>query len=228
MAGQEVIALVTATDREMRPVRKRLELGRVRRLRFAGAVGGKRIIAAVTGVGRQRASAMVERLIIQHAITRLIHFGFAHALHADLHTGQLLRVGQVVALGERPITLARPRPHTLLTAQDPILSPAQRLAAWAQFNADAWDLESHAVARVCSQSKVRYTAVRVVCNESDVGLPAGAPGLVKPDGRADAMGLLAFTLLNPLRLATIARMSDESAAAGRTLADEIERVVGRR
>ncbi len=223
---RQVIALVTATDAELRPIRRRLKLGRVRRLRFAGDVAGKRVIAAVTGPGQMRATAMVERLLTQHGITRLVHFGFAGGLNPGLVTGELLRIGQVIAPTERPIELAAVRPHTLLTMDQPIYSVAHKASTWAQYNADAVDMESHAVAAVCEQSGVRYTAVRAVSDPADVALPPGALAMLHDDGRTDLIGAAMFVAFNPLRIGPLMRLSQDAGLAGQTLADEVERIVG--
>jgi len=226
MPGRQIIALVTATDAELRPIRRRLRLGRVRRLRFAGDVAGKRIIAAVTGPGHRRATAMVERLLTQHGITRLVHFGYAGGLNPELHAGQLLRIGQLVAPEQRPIELVAVRPHTLLTVDQPIYSTEHKASAWASRNADAVDMESHAVAAVCEQSGVHYTAVRAISDPADTALPPGAMAMLHDDGRSDPLGVAMYLALNPLRVGALLRLARDAGLAGRTLADEVERIVG--
>jgi adenosylhomocysteine nucleosidase len=226
MKGRQVIALVTATDAELRPIRHRLKLGRVRRLRFAGDVAGKRIIAAVTGPGRLRATAMVERLLTQHGITRLVHFGYAGGLNPELHAGQLLRIGQLVSPEQRPIELVGLRPHTLLTVDHPIYTVEHKASAWASYDADAVDMESHAVAEVCDQSGVHYTAVRAISDPADTALPPGAMAMLHDDGRTDPVGVAMYLALNPLRIGALLRLSQDTGLAGRTLANEVERIVG--
>jgi adenosylhomocysteine nucleosidase len=86
---------------------------------------------------------------------------------------------------EQPESLAAGFPHTkgrLLTVDRLILDSDEKEALWRTHEADAVDMESSAVAELCSEKLVRFLSIRVISDDAHTKLPKEIATLLSHTG----------------------------------------------
>ena len=160
----------------------------------------------VSGVG-EHAARSATRFVIDAWQPRLVvAAGFCGALIPDL------RVGDIVT-----------SPH-ILTVDHLVGDPAEKRALAESSGAEAVDMESAAIERVCAESGTPFLAARAVSDEVDTRL---SPALVKvlTGGRVSWWKALTAALRRPYLFAEYRRLARDTKIAASKLAEALARVV---
>jgi adenosylhomocysteine nucleosidase len=119
-----------------------------------------------------------------------------------LKQGDLLVADSVADATGRHLTIdfkMSPGPHLhvgrLLTVDDVVGDPSEKLALGKQHGALAVDMETMAVAEVCGREKVRLLSIRVIIDEVDRALPRDIDLLVKKKTTAGRLGAAAGAIV---------------------------------
>jgi len=176
--------------------------------------GGIEGFAVVTGADPARALPRARKLIDEGA-TRLVSFGLAGGLDPALGTGALVVGAQVVTrettyagdaewARDMCASLRRAnvgvREGAVFGADLPILSPAHKAELFTNTGAAIVDMESAAVAQVCSEAGVPFIVVRAVSDDAETTVPDYASEAIEEDGRADVFSVLGGLIGDPLSL----------------------------
>jgi adenosylhomocysteine nucleosidase len=145
-----------------------------------GEYAGRIVAVAVGGVGRAAARQATDLLVLGHQPRWIVSAGFAGALDPELARNEVVLAHEVVdreghkfAVGV-PEGLAQRQGHVrrrLLTVDGVVLEPEQKQHLRREFQADLVDMESSAVAEVCSQKLLRFLSVRVISDDASTALP---------------------------------------------------------
>jgi adenosylhomocysteine nucleosidase len=156
-----------------------------------GETGNKLVALIVAGAGRKAARRATGLLLDGHRPRWIVSAGFAGALDPafkrndvvlpdtiiDL-SGQRFSVGVSVPDGaERPL-----KTGSLLTVDAIVRTAVEKASLRAQYGADLVDMESSAVASVCSDRGVRFLSVRVISDEAGEDLPREVVTLMTRSG----------------------------------------------
>jgi len=154
-----------------------------------GESAGKIIALVVAGPGRLAAGVATERLLIGHRPRWVLSVGFGGALHPDYRRNQVVLPHEVVDLQGARYTIDVRVPESpavvtgrLLTVDAIVRTAAEKAALRERFEADVVDMETAAVAAVCSEHNVRFLAARVVSDEAGRDLPPEVVPLLKGSG----------------------------------------------
>jgi len=154
----------------------------------------------VCGVGGERAAAATERLL-RRGPQAVVSWGIAGGLDPALPAGALFRPAEIVDERGRSWQTATPGARgRLLTTAQPIIRPNDKRSAWQATHARAADMESAAIARVCSDHGVAVLVVRAIGDPASRRLPDWIGRMVDVDGRARARAALAAGLRHPTDL----------------------------
>jgi adenosylhomocysteine nucleosidase len=149
-----------------------------------------------SGPGGQRAAAAARRAVAAGA-RLLLSWGLAGGLGLALSPGVVVIPRRVLA-HDGDVFDCDPAWHArvasladelttevgdVLTVPAPLESPESKRAARERFRAVAVDMESAAIARVASEARVPFVALRVVFDGAADALPAGAEQWLDEDGR---------------------------------------------
>jgi adenosylhomocysteine nucleosidase len=183
--GPADIGIVAALPIEVAPLIERLQ--NVRRYSgprhkvIEGECAGKLVALIVAGTGRKRARHGTQVLFDGHRPRWVISAGFAGALDPALARNSVLFADEVVAedgsrwaidVGVPPeAERERMRAGRLLTVDRIVRTAVEKAALRERFQADAVDMESSAVAALCSERQVRFLSIRVVSDEAGTDLP---------------------------------------------------------
>ena len=161
---------------------------------------------------------------VRHGYRGMISFGVAGGLAAQLRAGDWV-VASAIRESQRvhPTDAGWARKllgsiggavHAPIVGVDaPIAEPAEKRELHRTTGAAAVDMESHVVARVAAAHGLAFAALRVIVDPAHRKIPPAALLSMRPDGRADAVGVLRDLLLRPSQLSPLARIAIDALAA---------------
>jgi adenosylhomocysteine nucleosidase len=156
-----------------------------------GVHEGKIVVLVIGGMGRTRAREATKVLIDGHRPRWIISAGFAGGLDPALKRSDVLMPNEIVDMDDGRFQIDVSVPETagsslstgrLLTVDTIARTAAEKAALREQFGADAVDMESSAVAAVCSERGVRLLSIRVVSDEAGIDLPKEVASLMTRSG----------------------------------------------
>jgi len=208
------VGLLAPMPSEFAPLVKALSLERTES-GFTGRAGSIELIAAKTGIGTARAAQATERLLDGSQVDHVMVVGIAGGMGAS-------KVGDVVfpevvvhkdsGAEYRPSPLGDvPSSGRLVTHDDFDMKPAE-CAALVAAGFIAVDMETAAVAGVCEQRGVRWSAVRAISDLVGV-TPGDVIGLANPDGTPNVGASIRYLLTKPWRIPRLVRLGMDAKAA---------------
>jgi adenosylhomocysteine nucleosidase len=159
-----------------------------------GECAGKLVALIVTGIGRQAARRGTQLLIDGHRPRWIVSAGFGGALNPSLSRFDLVLATEVMDLeGHRfAIDLAIPeragkgglRPETgrLLTLDTIVRTAAEKGDLHHRFAADVVDMETSAVASLCSERSLRFLSIRIISDDAQTELPSEVAEMMTRSG----------------------------------------------
>lgn len=162
--------------------------------------------SAVSGVGTPGAFTATHLLIEAFKPRLVVAAGYCGALSPHL------KVGDIVT---------SPR---ILTVDHVVGDPAEKRALFGTTGADAVDMESAAVEKVCAEYGVSFLAVRAVSDTSDTRL---SPALLKvlTGGRVSWWKAFAAAVRRPYLFVEYNRLARDTKIAGEKLAEALVAIV---
>jgi adenosylhomocysteine nucleosidase len=170
---------------------------------------GRRIAVAVSGAGRPAAARATEAMILGHHPAWVFSAGFCGGLSPKLQRHDILMADRIAQTDgtELPVDLEAVRSAPLLskrgvhvgrllTADEIVRQPREKRALGESHDALAVDLESFAVAEVCSRRRTRLLAIRVVSDAVDDRLPQEVKRLSQQKTRAAQFGAALGAILD--------------------------------
>lgn len=224
------VAVLAPMRTELAPVIRRLDLRRDRPpepnlATWSGRCGDPQVVAAVAGVGTRHAADVAARMLALHHPEHLVIVGVAGGLAPDLVVGDLVVPAVVVDLDNGDRYDAHPLGTRTLSGE---LLTSNELHGWdvlerhADAGALAIDMETAAIAAVCEQSGVPWTAIRGLSDVvRDGTVDQSTLALVREDGRTDLGGVLRHLARHPGRVGALAAMGKDSARATGAVADAL-------
>jgi adenosylhomocysteine nucleosidase len=198
------IAVMFATELESRDFSARLTGGTTTRcasfVEHVGEMGGMGVVVVQTGAGMEAAGSVTADVIRVHRPAWVISAGFAGALSAELRRGHFLiadrvtdAAGSQLEIGlriDREVMQSHRHLHVgrLLSLDKLLRMPEDRLRLGRQHAALAYDMETLAVARACSQRKVRFISARIITDTVEDRLPIELERMVSPGSWALKLG----------------------------------------
>jgi adenosylhomocysteine nucleosidase len=191
-----------------------------------GGLAGRRMVVVESGAGSERATQATEALILGHRPQWVVSAGFAGALDERLKQGDILMADSIVDTDGRQLAIdfkmsPGPRLHVgrLLTVDRVIADPDEKRSLGTQHRALAVDMETLAVADVCSREKVRFLSVRVIIDEVDRTLPRDIDLLVKKKSTAGRLGAAAGAIVRrPSSIKDMWQLKEDALVASERLA----------
>lgn len=213
---------------ELAPVVKVMALNRLGDASdHVGRVGGVEVVATRTGMGQALATAVANRLLDAETVDHVIVVGIAGGIGTST-VGALVCPSEVVdgATGRRyaatPLTdLA----NGVISSSDEFIVDPERVGALVASGVRAVDMETAAIAAVCAERGVAWSAVRVVSDLATDHPDAAMLGLAHPDGSPNLPAAFRFMLTHPRRVPQMLRIGRDSMSAARGAAAEAARQI---
>ena len=187
---------------------------------------GGRACVVVTGIGAERATARVERLLREQRPSLLLHVGFAGGLDPALKPGDVLRIGRVISeSGDRIELDGTDGRAVLLTADSVADSPAKKAELFRSHLASAVDMETYYVARLAQQAGVKMVALRAISDAAHTMLPAACVNWVTHEGESRPLAAVTYMLTRPWHIPELVEVARGVRLACRRLTEESLRIV---
>jgi adenosylhomocysteine nucleosidase len=212
---------------EVRPLVRKLALHRtqVGGLRVhSGTLGGREVVAVVTGMGPKRATAGTERVLDSVEVDHVVVVGITGAIENIIPIGTLILPETVVngATGSehRPAPLGSGKPSGKMWTTGELLTDLDLLAGLRARGVVSLDMETAAIAQVCERRLVRWSVFRAISDRAtDGSIDEEVFELSNRDGTPNGRAIIRYFLKHPTRVPRMVRLASGAKQAAETAAD---------
>jgi len=174
------------------------------------------------GIGSESARRAAEAVIAIYRPTLVQSVGFAGALRANLHVGDIFTPAVVVDARDGSRFEIDGGKGTLLSFME--VAGAKQKANLAQaYDAQAVDMEATAVATSARAHAIPFAAVKVISDELDFEMPEMAR-FIDSRGQFRTASFMLFAAAQPWLWRRIASLASNSRTAARALGNHIDRI----
>lgn len=201
---------------------------------FKANIGPDEVTVLLTGMGAENAAnAMLSLPIEAHDIC--ISAGLAGSLDAALKTQDIV-VARIAETLEQSVRAASDpslldlavssgaNPVNISLTSEKIIATAEEKESLSQ-NASIVEMESVHILAAASQRHVPAVAVRAISDAADEDLPVDFTRILDSHGHLKIGGLLKEVGLSPYRIPILIQFGRQSRAAGKSLADFLDRYI---
>jgi nucleoside phosphorylase len=193
-----------AVPQEARPFRK-----------FAGDRPDVRVL--VVGMGARNAERSLRIALESSRPSRVFSCGFAGALSPDLQIGDVITTTEFAFAGIKSVRF--------VCAERVAVTVAEKSALRARTGADAVEMESAVLARVCRENGIECITLRSISDAADQDLPLDFNALMNEREELSYLRLTSAILHRPLALPKLMRLGRNSAFAAAQLATALARII---
>ena len=212
---------------ELKPLVKRLSLRKTTVGGVpvhSGTLDGREVVAVVTGMGTQLATAATERLLNAVEVERVVVFGITGAVENETPIGTLILPEVVVnsATGSehRPAPLGTGTPHGKMWTTDTLNTDLAVIAGLREQGVVSLDMETAAIAESCERRGIPWSVFRVISDRAtDGSVDEEVFRLSNQDGTPNPPAIIRYFLLHPQRIPRMARLAKGAMRATETAAD---------
>jgi adenosylhomocysteine nucleosidase len=219
------IAIIAALEREISGLTKgwsRVERDHEGR-RFV-FVEQDDMVAVCGGIGLDAARRAAEAVIALYHPTLMQSVGFAGALDASLHVGDLLAPAVVIdARDGSRVEIEGGRTQGTLVSFMAVAGIDQKANLALAYGAHAVDMEASAVAAAARAHGIPFSAIKVISDEYNFEMPATAR-FIDPQGRFHAAGFALFAALRPWLWPRVIKLAANSRKAASALGHHLQRL----
>jgi len=220
------LAVVCAMPMEISPVVRRLSLAPTTiggAPGYSGELGGRSVVAIVTGMGTASARQGTERLLGHVSVTRVVVVGITGALDNVTPIGTLVRPELVVdgTTGEeyQPAPLGTEAAAGAMWTSDRLITDPDELARLRARGVVALDMETAAVAAVCDERGVPWSVFRVISDRADGSVNDEVFHLSNQDGSPNAQAILRYFIRHPGSISRMVKLANGARHAAQAAAD---------
>ena len=186
--------------------------------------GRPEVSIRLIGIGSRKAERAIREALAETKPEQVFTCGFAGGLNPEL------AIGQVIFATESPglriaLLKAGARPAVFLQTPRVVVTAVEKLRLRQTTGADAVEMESGVIRRLCREHGIPSATVRVISDRADEDLPVDFNALMRSDGRLDFPRLVLTLLGSPGRIGAMIRLGRNTAAAARRLALVLEQVL---
>ncbi len=221
------IAFICAMPMELEPLIKKLEL---RESSFGGViahtatVGDRRVVAIVTGMGTELATAGTARLLDAVEVERVVVVGITGAVENETPIGTLVLPELVVngaTGGEyRPAPLGEGTPLGTMWTTDTLITGLDEIASLRARGVVSLDMETAAIAALCERRGIPWSVFRVISDRAtDGSVDEEVFRLSNMDGSPNNEAIERFFAEHPERLEAMSRLAEGALLATEAAAD---------
>jgi adenosylhomocysteine nucleosidase len=183
-----------------------------------GTLGDRDVVAIVTGMGTQLATAAIERLLDEFEVEHVLVVGITGALENETPIGTLV-LPEVVVLGasgreHRPTRIGGADHQGRMWTTDTLTTDLDELAQLREQGVVSLDMETAAVAHACEQRGVPWSVFRAISDRAGDGtVDAELFAMSNQDGTPNEAAITAYLEKYPERIPMLAQMAEDSTLA---------------
>ena len=226
-AATAQIAFICAMPMEIEPLVRKLDLeestlGDVTLHR--GSLGGQSVVAIVTGMGTELATAGTTRLLDAVHVDRVVVVGITGAVENETPIGTLVLPEVVVnsATGEefRPTPLGGGTPAGAMWTTDHLTTDLDEIARLRARGVVSLDMETAAIAALCERRGIPWSVFRVISDRAtDGSVDEEVFKLSNMDGTPNNEAIERYFAEHPERVEAMARLAEGALLGAENAAD---------
>jgi nucleoside phosphorylase len=221
------IAFVFAMPIELEPLVSKLALTETQRNGVpvhAGTLDGREVVAIVTGMGTELASAGVGRLLDAVPVRWVLVVGITGALESETPIGTLMNPELVVnsETGNefRPAPLAQGTPAGRMWTTNGLTTQAGDLDTLRAQGVISLDMETAAIAELCDAREIPWSVFRTISDRANDGtVTEEVFRLSNQDGTPNHAAIEQYIAEHPERVPLLARMAEDAQLATHNAVD---------
>jgi len=221
------IAFICAMPMELEPLITKLDLheSSLGDVTFhAGSLGDRRVVAIVTGMGTELATAGTTRLLDAVQVERLLVVGITGAVENETPIGTLVLPELVVNAatgGEyRPAPLGGGTPAGTMWTTNVLITNLDEIAGLRARGVVSLDMETAAIAALCEARGIPWSVFRVISDRAtDGSVDQEVFRLSNMDGSPNNEAIERFFAEHPERLEAMTRLAEGALLATNAAAD---------
>lgn len=211
-----IVGLLAPMPSEMQPLAKALSLQKTgAEPPYRGTIGATKLIAARTGIGTKRAADATTNLLdtahVEHVMVVGIAGGMGPSKVGDVLFPETV-VDKETGIEYRAHPIAGVQPRGRLVTHDDFDMQPDEMHALVSDGFIAVDMETAAVARVCEERGVPWSAVRAISDLVGV-TPGDVIGLANPDGSPNVGASVRYLVTKPWRIPRLVKLGLDSLKA---------------
>jgi nucleoside phosphorylase len=226
-ASDGPIAFVFAMPIELAPLVRTLSLTEteVQGLPMhTGSVDGRPVVAIVTGMGTELASAGIRRLLDAVPVRWVLVVGITGALESETPIGTLMNPELVVnsETGKqfRPAPLVEGTPAGTMWTTNGLTTQARDLEALRAQGVISLDMETAAIAELCDERDIPWSVFRTISDRANDGtVDEEVFRLSNQDGTPNPEAIERYIAEHPERVSQLARMAEDAKLATHNAVD---------
>jgi len=221
------IAFIFAMPIELAPLVRKLsltetEIGGVPV--HTGAVNGREIIAIVTGMGLELATAGTRRLLDAVPVKWVLVVGITGALESETPIGALMNpeivVNSETAKEFRPAPLVDGTPAGRMWTTNGLTTQARDLEALRAQGVISLDMETAAIAELCDARGIPWSVFRTISDRANDGtVTEEVFRLSNQDGTPNPEAIAKYMKEHPEKVPLLAKMADDANLATHNAVD---------
>ena len=179
----------------------------------------------LTGIGPRNAERSIRQALIEQTPACVFTCGFAGGLNPALTAGHVLFAADEES-GRSATLLAAGAHPAVFHCVDRICTTAREKRALRERTAaDAVEMESGIIRRICREHGIPGATVRVISDAADEDLPLDFNALMDAEQNLHHGRLAAALLRSPASIGALLRLRKQTRAAARKLAEVLVRVI---
>jgi adenosylhomocysteine nucleosidase len=227
LAPSAEIAFICAMPMELEPLTRKLDLressvGDV--TVHTGTLGGRPVVAVVTGMGTELATEGTERLLDAVQVGRVVVVGITGAVENETPIGTLILPEVVVngATGDefRPAPLGGGTPAGTMWTADSLITGLDDIAGLRARGVVSLDMETAAIAALCERRGIPWSVFRVISDRAtDGSVDEEVFRLSNMDGSPNNEAIERYFAEHPDRVEAMAKLAEGALLATEAAAD---------
>ncbi|HXW33874.1 MAG TPA: hypothetical protein VEJ87_04795 [Acidimicrobiales bacterium] len=215
------IAFICAMPMELKPLVKKLGLQKEQRngvTLYSGTLGDGPVVAIVTGMGTEFATAGAEHLLDKVAVRHVIVFGITGAVDNETPIGTLV-LPEVVFLASsgaeyRPAPIGDETHKGKMRTGDDLLTDLEVISRLRDEGVVSLDMETASIAQVCESRGVSWSVYRVISDRATDGtIDDEVFHLSNQDGTMNAGAVARYFLKHPDRVPHMVKLARDAKTA---------------
>ena len=221
------VAFICAMPMELKPLVRKLSLQKTERggiTLHTGTLGGREVVAVVTGMGTKLATEATERLLDATDVKRVVVVGITGAVENVTPIGTLIVPEVVVHSGTgaeyRPAPLGDARPAGKMWTTDVLITDLDVISGLRAQGVVSLDMETAAIADVCERRGIPWSVFRVISDRAtDGSIDEEVFHMSKQDGTPDPKAVARYFLRHPHKAPAMAKLAKGAKLATEAAAD---------
>jgi adenosylhomocysteine nucleosidase len=221
------IAFICAMPMELKPLVRKLSLRKTKLGvldAYSGTLGGRDVVAIVTGMGTKLASAATERLLDAVDVARVVVVGITGAVENETPIGTLmlpeLVVNSATGAEHRPAPLGDGTPHGTMWTTDVLNTDLGVVASLREQGVVSLDMETAAIAESCERRSIPWSVFRAISDRAtDGSIDEEVFRLSNQDGTPNPPAVIRYFVRHPQRIPRMARLAKGAKLATENAAD---------